>query len=126
VQKFLIGLVVISCAALAGCDDAILHPGSQLAVESCIKKNASTLISPLDLKERCVRNNERDLDTRILNASTLRIDTDLGFPELNVSNKSTNDIVTRVLVTIVVPTGDGANLARLIHRHSRDSLAGVV
>ena len=51
-----IGLPLV---ALAGCDDPSvdehLYAGTQLAVDACIKRNISSVVSEAEIKEQCIK-----------------------------------------------------------------------
>jgi hypothetical protein len=51
--------IALSLVALAGCDDPSvdehLYAGTQLAVDACIKRNISSVVSEAEIKEQCIK-----------------------------------------------------------------------
>jgi hypothetical protein len=92
-------------AVLTGCDEnartEYWYPGTQLAVEACIKRNASTVAGTWVTEAQCIAKHQQKIDPQILTA-TLKL---IKVPDKffgTIVNKSPNEIITGIVVEITV------------------------
>jgi hypothetical protein len=93
---------------LAGCDDPsvaeYVYAGTQLAVEACIKRNTSSLVDASVIKENCIKKHQKNINPQMLTATlTPDVENPYGLSlSAVVANKSTDQIITGIDITVPV------------------------
>ncbi len=104
-------IVPMLALLLAGCDEPItieyLYPGTQLAVEACMKRNASPLVDAEVIKANCIRKHEKKIDPQILDSTQSTLTPILDNPyglglEAVLRNTSNDQIITMIIITVMV------------------------
>lgn len=102
--------------ALSGCDNPafieFMHPGSQLAVESCIQRNSSTLVAAVQIRAACIDKHQHDVRAAGV-TGTLRPDLTNSHGlalEIQLINNSTDKIVTNASITMTIARAGGPGL----------------
>jgi hypothetical protein len=101
---------------LIGCDEngvtEYWYSGTQLAVEACIKRNASMLVDAEVIKTKCISKHQQKVSPQIVGGrltpevSNLN---GLSIPAL-LENKSSNEIITGIVITVTMAKEDSSNL----------------
>jgi hypothetical protein len=97
-------LVVLIPLLLTGCDEQAAaeywYFGTQIAVEACIKRNASSLVDETEIKARCIRKHQHAINPDVI---TGILAADFNNPYgLNLSasihDKSNDQIITDLII----------------------------
>jgi hypothetical protein len=101
--------------ALGGCDYPNLaeyvYAGTQLAVAACIKRNASSLVDETVIKEHCIKKHQKHIDPKMLVGTLTPTMREYALDlEANIKNKSTDQVITGIVITVTIPREGSPNL----------------
>jgi hypothetical protein len=84
---------------------SMCYAGTQLAVDACIKRNTSTVVREEEIKEQCIKKHQAKIRPEQL-TGTLAPDLENPYGlslSTVVTNNSTDEIITGIVVTVSVP-----------------------
>ena len=101
---------------LIGCDEngvtEYWYSGTQLAVEACIKRNASELVGAEVIKTMCIRKHQKKVSPQIVGGRLTPEVSNLNGLSLTalLENKSSNEIIAGIVITVTMTREDSCNL----------------